>query len=372
MKKSVWRFLDTGYRTAAENMALDDVLLECKSQGINPDTLRLLRFRPPAVLVGYHQDVEQEVRLEFVRERGIDVNRRITGGGAIYLDESCIGWEIIASKDSLPAYRSMEDLFAMMCRGIVQALRLLGIDASFRPKNDVEVSGRKISGTGGTERGDAILYHGTLLVDLDVETMIKALKIPVAKLTDKAVKSIKERVTCVRWELGYVPEYEEIKEAIRRGFEEEFGIEFVEDSLTAEEEEVFRRKLPYFQSDDWVYLNRRTKEHALLTAITKKPGGLMRVALALDPDYNVIKSIIITGDFFVSPRRAVLDLEARLKFIPADEDSIRRVVREFFEEKSVDMPGITPDDVASLIIETVRKARYAETLGLSTEEADSL
>ncbi|MHA1581019.1 MAG: lipoate--protein ligase family protein [Candidatus Baldrarchaeia archaeon] len=80
--RSKWRFLDTGLRSAAENMALDDVILECKARNLIPNTVRLLRFRPPAVLVGYHQNVEQEVRLDYVKEKGIDVNRRITGGGA--------------------------------------------------------------------------------------------------------------------------------------------------------------------------------------------------------------------------------------------------------------------------------------------------
>lgn len=370
MGSARWRFLDTGVRSAAENMALDEALLECRAAGRCPDTVRLLRFRPPAVLVGYHQDVEQEVRLDYVREHGIDVNRRITGGGAIYFDESSIGWEVIASKSSLPPYKGMGELFEIMCRGIVRALGLLGIKASFRPKNDVEVGGRKISGTGGTERGDAVLFQGTLLVDFDVETMVKALRIPAVKLKDKELRSVRERVTCIKWELGYVPSYEEIKEAIRRGFEEAFGVELVDGRLTPCEEEAFRSKLPYFRSDAWVYLDRRASGPALLAAVTKKPGGLIRVAVALDTDYNVIKSLIITGDFFVSPKRAIPDLEARLKFTPATEESVRRVVYEFFEENEVDMPGITPDDIVEVIMEAVRKAGYARELGIPVDEAN--
>ncbi len=372
VKRSTWRLLDTGCRTAAENMALDEVLLSCRSRGLSPDTLRLLRFRPPAVLVGYHQDVEQEVRLSFVRERGIDVNRRITGGGAIYFDETSVGWEIIASKDSLPPYRDVESLFELMCRGIVKALRILGVEASFRPRNDVEVGGRKISGTGGTEREDAILFQGTLLVDFDVETMVRALRVPVVKLSDKEIRSLRERVTCLRWELGYVASYGEIREAIRRGFEEELEIELEEGDLTTEEEERLRRRLSYFQSESWIYLHRRVRDHGVLTAMTKRPGGLIKVALALDPDHHVIKSILITGDFFIYPRRAIFDLEARLKFTPADEDVVRELVLKFFDEKKVEMPGVAPEDIVSLIVEALNKARYAEPLGLSMEEADNL
>lgn len=122
--------------------------------------MHLLRFRPPAVLVGYHQNVEQEVRLDYVKEKGIDVNRRITGGGAIYFDETSIGWKIIASKDSIPPYGSIDELFEIMCLEAVKALRKLGVNASFCPKNDIEVNGRKISGTGRTEHENAILFSG--------------------------------------------------------------------------------------------------------------------------------------------------------------------------------------------------------------------
>ena len=158
-----WRLLDTGYRSAAENMALDEVILECRDGELVPDTIRFLQFDPPAVLVGYHQDVEQEIRLDYVKNHGIEVNRRLTGGGAIYFDRSSLGWEIVASKASVPRLNA-EHLFRTMCEGAVNALRTLGIEADFRPKNDIEVNGRKISGTGGTERGGAFLFQGTLLV----------------------------------------------------------------------------------------------------------------------------------------------------------------------------------------------------------------
>ncbi|PUA32090.1 MAG: hypothetical protein B9J98_04370 [Candidatus Terraquivivens tikiterensis] len=139
-------------------MALDDAILECKADGLVPDTVRFLRFSPPAVLVGYHQDVEQEVRLEYAREKGIEVNRRITGGGAIYFDSSAVGWEVIASKRSLCGDYSLEWVFKKMCECVVNALKVFGLDARFRPRNDIEIGGRKISGTGGVERGRLFFF----------------------------------------------------------------------------------------------------------------------------------------------------------------------------------------------------------------------
>ncbi|MHA1937880.1 MAG: lipoate--protein ligase family protein, partial [Candidatus Thorarchaeota archaeon] len=95
-----WRLLDTGVLSGAQNMALDDALLECRAENETPNTLRFLQFNPSTVLVGYHQSVEQEARIDFCRENGVDINRRITGGGAILFTPSCLGWEIFADKEA--------------------------------------------------------------------------------------------------------------------------------------------------------------------------------------------------------------------------------------------------------------------------------
>ena len=216
-----WRLLDTGKRSAAENMCLDETILEAKAEGVVPNTLRFLQFRPHTCLVGFHQSVEQEIREDYCKSTGIEINRRITGGGAIYFGEDTLGWELIAGKDT--ASRDVPGLYRLLCDAGIQGLRSLGIDASFRPVNDIEVHGRKISGTGGTEARDAFLFQGTLLVDLNIHVMLRALRVPTEKLKDKEIDSLKERLTCLRWELGKVPPVEEIKAAIIGGFSKAFG-----------------------------------------------------------------------------------------------------------------------------------------------------
>ena len=370
-----WRLLDTGRRSAAENMALDDVILERRARGLIPNTVRFLQFDPPAVLVGYHQAVEHEVRIEFCQKRGIEINRRLTGGGAIFFDQKSLGWEVIASKAELGAHHplfSQEGIFKKMCQGVIFGLQMLGIRADFRPKNDIEVDGRKISGTGGTERDEAFLFQGTLLVDFDVETMLHALRIPVMKLKDKEIESVKERVTCLRWELGYTPDLEGIKRTLIEGFEKAFKISLVENGLSHEEEKLLRDRLDFFKSREWVFLERRPlDDSAEVQAVTKTPGGLVRVSLALDRRANIIKSALITGDFFVFPSRAILDLEARLKGTICDEDEIQRIVYDFFASRKVRIPGVTPDEVVELIYEAVRKTEY-EAFGISLTEANHI
>ena len=366
-----WRFIDTGYLSAAENMALDEVLLVSRSRDLILNTIRLLWFDPTAVLVGYHQDIEQEIRLEYVLPRKIDINRRITGGGAIFFDRYSMGWEVIASKASI-ASGSPEQMFELMCSGVVTALNSLGVPAEFRPQNDIEVSGKKISGTGGTERGSAFLFQGTLLLDFDVDTMVRSLKIPIEKLKDKELESAKDRVTWVKRELGRLPSYEELIAALMAGFEKALGIRLTQDRLSAAETELLKEKLPEFQSDDWIYLDRRPLDEAVVVrTLGKTPGGIVRISAAIDRSVNIIKSILINGDFFVFPSRGILDLEAALKFSSCKEESIRKRVADFFRSNTVEIPGLDPDDLADLIIEATERATF-DNLGISFIEANSI
>lgn len=372
---TVWRLLDTGRRSAAQNMALDDVLLCCRARGNTPNTLRFLQFKPPAVLVGYHQSVENEARIEFCEEEGIDVNRRLTGGGAIFFDETSIGWEVIASKRDLNTYPSLFNqpgIFREMCRAPILALRRMGVKAGFRPKNDIEVDGRKISGTGGTERGDAFLFQGTLLVDFDVETMLHALKIPVMKLKDKEVESFRERVTCLNRELGYTPPIKAVKRGLAEGFEEALGVSLIEEGLTQGEKRLLDQRTGFYTSPDWLFLDRQPeKGAAVVQSISKTPGGLVKVSLILDGTADIIRSALITGDFFVFPSRGILDLEARLKDAPCEEDEIQSIIHGFFKEKNAWIPGVTPGELSELVLEAVRKKGY-KAYGIRIDEANHL
>ena len=220
-----WRLLDTPPMTAAENMAMDETLLELKGEGRTPNTVRFLQFSPRAVLVGFHQAIDEEIRADYCRANRIDINRRITGGGAIFFDENQLGWEVFCDKSFFNVAIPNSHLFKALCDPVVMALALLNINAEFRPRNDIEVNGRKISGTGGTEADGAFMFQGTMLVDFDVDTMFRALRIPVEKLKAKEIDSVKERVTCLKWELGDIPSLPSIKHAIRLGFEKCLHIE---------------------------------------------------------------------------------------------------------------------------------------------------
>jgi lipoate-protein ligase A len=351
-----WRLLDTGARSGAENMALDETLLELKAEEKIPHTLRFLQFSNPTVLVGHHQSVEEEVRLDYCRTKGIEINRRLTGGGALYWGRKELGWEIYISKKDRRIPSRIEDLYKRMGEAASLGLRHLGVRAHFRPKNDIEIQGRKISGTGGTELSGAVLFQGTVLVDFDVDEMLRALRIPTEKLQDKEIESVKERVTCLNWELGRTPPTQTIKASLIKGFEEAFGVRFDNKPLADEEEDLLRTKLPYFSSPDYIFKMRDSlPRRKTLSSILKAPGGLIRISIALDSKTQVINQILITGDFFAYPKRAIFDLESLLKNSKASPPTIEGIIRSFFSDKKLRIPGVTEVHFIQALDEAIQK-----------------
>ncbi len=345
-----WRLLDTGSLPAATNMALDKVILNARSAGLVPNTVRYLQFSPHCVLVGYHQAVELEVEEEYCRQHGIDINRRITGGGNLYWDESQLGWELYAPKDTPGIPKKLEDMYRLMCESVVAGLARLGVQAKYRPANDIEVGGRKISGTGGTELGGAFLYQGTLLTDFDVDTMINALKLPIKKLEDKQIDSFRQRVICLKEVLGYLPPMNEIKAALAEGISEVLGITLEPGGLTEAEIEALQRELPLFESEAWIRGQRVLPQaNDLKIAELKTPGGLIRASVRADQGRQCIKSAFITGDFFVYPERSILDLEAVLKNSSSLPAEVIKTVQGFFGQNEVQIPGVNADDFSQVI-----------------------
>jgi lipoate---protein ligase len=340
-------------------MAIDEVVLTAHSRGEAPHTLRFLQFDPHCTLVGYHQAVEQEIRVDYCRDQGIDINRRLTGGGGLYWDTSALGWEIYAPQGHPAIPTQIEAMYELLCQAAVRGLARLGVQAAFRPKNDIEVDGRKISGTGGTALGGSFLFQGSLLVDFDVDVMLRALRIPTEKLKDKEIDSVKERVTCLKWELGSVPPLGEIKAALAAGFGETLGVGFEAAGLVPAEERLLEERLPFFESDEWVYGPRRSLDHQReLRAMYKSSGGLVRVALTVDEDGRRIRSALITGDFFAYPRRAIYDLEAALKNASARMPAVQEIVHNFWQESGIRIPGVTPEDVLHSIRQALDKLDY--------------
>jgi len=339
-----FRVLDTGVMEGRLNIAIGQSIVEAHQEHSVPDTLRFLRF-PPTALVGRHQALGQEINLEYCREHNIGVVRRITGGGAIFLDPGQLGWELAFSRTTL-GISSLPDLAREICEAAADGISRLGVQARYRPRNDIEVDGRKISGTGGFFDGDTLFYQGTVLVDMNPQLMVSALRVPQAKLAKRKLDSAEQRVVTLRELLGEdTPGLEEIQNALTAAFSERFGLDMTSGALSEKErnraDELFREEIG---TDEFITgIEEPPAARGDLAGRHVSPGGTITSYLRLEgPAQNRVRAALITGDFFITPPRVIYDLESRLRGVYLDE--LADVIRAFFEDTQVEVLSVQADD----------------------------
>ncbi len=247
----MWRLIiDEG--NAYWNMAMDEAMLILKEQGIIPNTLRLYVFNPSAVTIGYFQRIDDAVDLDFARVNGIDITRRISGGGSVYHDVGGeVTYSVIAYINDISL--NIMESYRMICNGIVNAINEFGLKAEFVPINDVVVNGKKISGSAQARRKKALLQHGTLMYNTNLHTLSKALKAPKEKLTSHGVTSVFERVTTLSRELRRGVSKDEVIKALIKGFSEALGVEFRPGQYVSEELKLANELVGKYRSSEWVF-----------------------------------------------------------------------------------------------------------------------
>jgi lipoyltransferase/lipoate-protein ligase len=257
---TVWRLLKLETYDAAMNMAIDEAVLRARIADKAPNTLRFYRWKPSAVSIGRFQSVHNEVNLDNCEKRGVDVVRRITGGGAVYHDsEDEITYSVVVKREDLEA-EDVTAAYNKLCNGLVKALEILGVKSDFNPgdpKNcpNIAVNGKKISGSSQSFKGDAVLQHGTLLLDVDLEKMFTFLRVPWAKTCMEIVNVAERKITSVKRELGFGVLVEQAYSALVRGFQDVLKMRLSEGALTKEELETAERlRREKFANKDWTFL----------------------------------------------------------------------------------------------------------------------
>lgn len=223
-----WRVIDYRENDAFLNMAMDEAVSESVGSGESLPTIRFWGWVPRAVSIGYFQSLEKEIDVAKCKEFGVDVVRRRTGGGAVFHDSE-ITYSIIGKLDLFP--KDIISSYKEICGCVVDGLGYLGIDAEFKPINDIIVKGKKISGNAQTRRSGVLLQHGTLLYEVDVEKMFSLLKVPDEKIKDKMIATVKERVTSVKAQKD--AGRDQVLDALKKGFTD--GKEFEESGLSGKE-----------------------------------------------------------------------------------------------------------------------------------------
>jgi len=351
-----FRVINTGLRDGRANIAFDQALVESHQAGGIPDTIRFLRF-PPTALVGRHQALSQEIRLDYCRENGVGVARRVTGGGAIYFDEGQLGWELVFHRRSLGT-SDLGELTRLICEAAASGLSTLGIAAAYRPRNDIEVDGRKLCGTGGFFDGDTLFYQGTLLIDMDPAAMVKALKLPAAKPSDKQRGSPAQRVVTLKELLGDdLPALDSIQEALLTGFREGLGIETEADEVSDAEENLSRALHDQeIGTDEFVAeIDDPAASGDVYSATLDAPGGTVSAHIRLEgPTQDRIREVLISGNFFAAPPRVIYDLEARLRGLRTSE--VADAIDTFFSEASVGLLTVRPEEFRGVVESAIGNA----------------
>lgn len=244
---SEWRIINEGEHSEAMHHAIDQVLTEEMENGNMRPTLRFWYRKNPSVPFGRFQAYEDEVEHDYAEEKGVEVVRRVTGGGAMFCEPgNVITYSIYIPRDQVPD--DVEESYRELDNFAVEALKEMGVDASYEPLNDIEHPDGKLGGAAQLRKKNSVLHHTTMSYDLDTEEMLKVLRIGKEKVSDKAVKSAEKRVSTIKEHAD--SSREEVIEALIQHFVEEkqFSYEGLTDEELEKAKELAEEK---FSSEEW-------------------------------------------------------------------------------------------------------------------------
>ncbi|OYT50565.1 hypothetical protein B6U66_05365 [Candidatus Bathyarchaeota archaeon ex4484_135] len=257
MPKPEWRLIELEVRDAFMNMAIDEAILMARCLGKVPNTVRFYRWQPSAVSLGRFRPVEQDVNVEACKKLGVDIVRRPTGGGTVYHDaKGEITYSVVVKASDIGS-PDVETSYAILCSGLIEACRILGLEAQLHPGGpracpNIIIGGKKISGNAQAWRRGVILQHGTFLVEVNLAKMFTVLKAPWPLPLEEVVRKAEKKITSIERELGRPVSVCEAYEALREGFSRALGVELIPDELTDFELELAERlKETKYSSNDW-------------------------------------------------------------------------------------------------------------------------
>ncbi len=320
------------------------------------EALFVLRPATPYVCIGYHQDAQQEIDLEFVKTSNIPVFRREVGGGAVYLDGQQLFFQLVINEKHPGVPGNIADFYKKFLQPVINTFRDFGVPAEYKPVNDIITNGRKISGTGAAQVGDMLILVGNFIQDFNYEMMSKCLRVPDEKFRDKVHKTMYENLTTFLRETGKIPGNKELGDTLSQYYSELVGGLTpcsLDDELTRKADELLKE----MNTPEWLLDNDRRRPDSrqvkisegvyVLQKMLKTPGGLIRVT-AVNQDGH-LSDVHISGDFFFFPANHLMDLEKTLSGVSVDPMAITQAVETFYQKFGVESPGVVPADFASVI-----------------------
>jgi len=324
------RYLRNPHTNPYYNMAFDEFCLE--SLPINEPVFYLWQNRP-AVIVGYNQEVNTEVNLEYLKANDIALVRRVTGGGAVYHDLGNLNYTIVGRSEDLerdyPEYASL----------MMKALQTLGIPATLSGRNDILVGEKKVSGFAKRVCKNRLMVHGTLMFDVDLDKLTQVLNPSATKLQSKGIASVRSRVANLR---EYLPEIADIQAFCQR-LEEILSCNYKDAEYKLSEDDLAHiQKLTDEKFATWEW-NYGHSPKATLTHSARLACGTVEVYLTLKE--NRIASCRFGGDFLGNLPAS--EVEKALQGVVYETDAIRECLSKMPLEQYFD--GIVTDELIELM-----------------------
>jgi lipoate-protein ligase A len=246
-----WNIIAPSVLPTETNVALDEVLTEEVGAGRRNPTLRFWDWEEPSVVIGSFQSFRNEVDPDGVAKHGISVVRRISGGGAMFMEAgNCITYSLYLPQTLVDGL-SFTDSYPFLDAWVMAALEKLGIRAFYVPLNDIATEQGKIGGAAQKRLANGgMLHHVTMSYDIDADKMVEVLRIGKEKLSDKGTRSAKKRVDPLRRQTGLARTA--IIEAMMDVFTERYGA--TPSELTGTELAVARERVrSKFGTAEWLH-----------------------------------------------------------------------------------------------------------------------
>ncbi len=334
----------------------------------SPSTIILVSPTHPYVCIGYHQDLNKEVDLDYCRDHDLPVYRREVGGGAVYLDSGQVFVQWVFQRYDLPS--ALDARYALFVRPLVETYQALGVNAYHRPVNDIHVDGKKIGGTGAAQIGLAEVLVGSIMFDFDKATMARVLKVTSEKMRDKVFESLEQYMTTLSEQVQPPPDREGVKALYLHQAAAALRTEIAIGRLTPAEEVAARNLDAEFVTEEW--LNRKgdlrptgIKIHADVRvgeSTLKAPGGLVRATVRLVG--NRIDDLVLSGDFTLLPATALGEIEQSLRGEKVDPASLTLRVEAVYRERGVASPGLEPSHLVAAILSAAQPPRDVSAASL--------
>lgn len=347
--------IDAGRVSGLRSQTIYHALAYAMSPG-SPDTVVLSRPDNPYVCVGFHQDADREVDLDYCRKLGIPVIRRETGGGTVFIDDDQLFVQWIFQQENLP--RKVDTRFQLFVQPLIDTYQFFGIQAYPYPPNDVHVKGKKIVGTGAAAIGNAEVVTGNFLFDFNGERMARILQAPNSAFRELFRQSLDQYLTTFKKELGDAPDLERVKEVYAEKCAATLKRECIPGDFTETEMEWMEKLDRKFSTDKWLFQHRlppeegRTvKVHAgvYIGEIEHSANGHSLNA-TIRTRGPAIDQVSFSGDFPFHPKSKLNGLERALHNVPLEAESLRETLEAFFELHGAESPGIEIDDWMTILL----------------------